>query len=137
MYTYATLEDLQQRYHVLDDEEKKRATALIEDITAFLITEFRRNSKNPDPATWDECYTQAVKSVVCAMVKRTLAASDTADLSSESASVGAYSQTFTYANPSGDIYMKKNERRLLGIELQKQVITTLSPLTNEDRQAQQ
>ena len=137
MYTYATIDDLQKRYHVLSDDEKTRATALIEDVTAFLVTEFKRNRINPDPATWDECFTQAVKSVVCAMVKRAIVASDTADISSESASVGAYSQSFTYANPTGDIYMKENERRLLGIELQKQVITTLAPLTDEDRQAQQ
>ena len=134
MFVYATINDLEQRYRTLVGSEVAKAEALLTDATAFLIAEFKRNDIDPDPDTWDEAYKQAVIAVVCAMVKRSIISSETGDIQSESASVGVYSQSFTYANPTGDLYLKESERRLLGIQLNKQVITTIFPMTNADRE---
>jgi hypothetical protein len=134
MLEYAKIEDIEARYRVLTDDEKTRATALLQDATYMLVSEFKRNKIDSDPSEWDEEYSYIVKSVVCAMVKRSLISND-GDISSESASVGSYSQSFTYANPTGDLYLKDSERRMLGIELQKQIITSLSPMTDDERQA--
>ena len=134
MFEYATISDLETRYRVLAEDEKEKAQALIDDASALLISEFKRNEIDKDPADWDEAFAQAVTGVVCAMVKRSLATSTGADIQSESASVGAYSQTFTYANPTGDLYLKESERRLLDIQLNKQIITSLYPMTNADRE---
>lgn len=133
MYVYATLEDLEKRYHVLTGSDVTKAETLIEDATAYLVSEFVRSDIDPDPATFDDYFKQAVTGVVCAMVKRSLATSSGADIQSESASVGAYSQTFTYANPTGDIYLKESERRLLNIPLNTTYISTIEPMTNADR----
>ena len=134
MNAYATIDDLEQRYRVLVGDEVTKAEAYLNDATAFLMAEFTRAEIDTDADTWDEAYAQAVKGVVCAMVKRSLATSSGADIQSESASVGAYSQTFTYANPTGDLYLKESERRLLDIPLRKQVITTICPMVNADRE---
>lgn len=132
MYEYAKISDLEKRYHALVGTEAVRAQALLEDATAFIVAELQRNNIDPDPSTWDEAYSQAVVAVICAMVKRSLISSDSGDVQSESASVGVYSQSFTYANPTGDLYLKESERRLLGIQLHKQRITSILPMTLED-----
>lgn len=133
MFEYATLDDLEKRYHALVGSDATKAQALIDDATAYLINEFTRSGIDPDPANWEDYFSQAVTGVVCAMTKRSLATSSGADVQSESASVGSYSQTFTYANPTGDIYLKESERRLLNIPLNETYIGTIAPMTNADR----
>lgn len=133
MAIYATIEELEARYRVLTDTERTKAEALLIDASAHLACEFEKRGIDPSPETFKDTYKNVVVSVVCSMVKRALASSDSMDISSESTSVGGYSQSFTYANPSGDLYLKDAERRLLGIETRKQVITSIQPMTSNDR----
>ena len=50
-----------------------------------------------------------------AMVKRALiSGTDNAGLSSAQETAGPYSQTMTYANPTGDLYLTRAEKQRLG-----------------------
>ena len=58
----------------------------------------------------------AARIVSCNMVIRAMsAAQDTFGLSQSSMTAGPYTQSWTYSNPSGDMYLTKAERKMLGI----------------------
>lgn len=61
--------------------------------------------------------TDAAKMVVCQMVERALSTSNsdygTADNGIQS--ISSYSNTWTWSNAVGDLYIKQSERKLLGV----------------------
>lgn len=132
MFKYADIDDIEARFRpIVDEDERKRAEALIVDASVMIAFELNRVGKQSNPATFSEDFKMAVKSVVCAMAKRSLVSGISADITQESSSVGGYSQSFTYANPTGDMYIKDSEKRLLG--LKQMTIKSISPMTGADR----
>jgi hypothetical protein len=59
--------------------------------------------------------------VVCAMVQRAMDAPDDAGfgIATVQETVGPFSRSFNYSNPTGDLYLTKAERRLLGGGVQR------------------
>lgn len=107
---YATVTDLEDRYGMLDSDEEQRASVLLDD--AAVMLDAMLGTDEPD-----QSLLPALKLVSCAMVNRALAA-DSADafgISNASYTMGPFSQSATFANPSGDLYLTAGERRLLGI----------------------
>lgn len=106
---YATYEDVQKGYRQLDTDEQEKATALLEE-AAVMINVYAKAS------TTDE-----IKKVVsCRMVRRALG--DDAGMqipigaSQGTVSAMGYSQSFTYGNgSSGELYLSKQDRKLLGV----------------------
>lgn len=108
---YATVSDIEVRWRTLSASEQTKAAALISDATAII-------DSLAGPAfecgeDWDE----KAKIVCCNMVIRAMSASasDAFGLSQSSMTAGPYSQSWSYANPSGDMYLTKLEKRMLGI----------------------
>lgn len=60
---------------------------------------------------------ELLKMVCCDMVIRAMSATaaDAFGVSQTSMTAGPYTQSFSYSNPSGDMYLTKLEKRLLGI----------------------
>ena len=65
----------------------------------------------------DEIQAANLKMVSCNMVKRAMSssASDAFGVTNATATMGPFSQQVAYANPSGDMYVSKSERAILGI----------------------
>lgn len=64
----------------------------------------------------DESQAELLKVVSCNMVIRAMsAAADTFGVSQTSMTAGPYTQSWSYSNPSGDMYLTKMERNMLGI----------------------
>lgn len=56
------------------------------------------------------------KMVVCGMVKRALKTPDAGGgIGTQQQTAGPFSQSFTYTNPDGNLYLSKLDRKLLGI----------------------
>lgn len=125
MDPFATVEDLEARYRKLEDGEKVRAAALMEDATAMLTAEHRRVSVPIDPE--DELQAVNLKIACCSMVKRVLASGVLGDVSNHSVTAGPYNEQFTYANPTGNMYLTKEERRILGLPVRRQRIGSFAP----------
>ena len=109
---FADVSDIAQRWRELDASEMERAETLIEDASAMLA----RLVGNFDVA--DESYMQLLKQTCCNMVIRSLGASGndaTYGVDSMSITAGPYSQNWSYNNPTGDMYLTKLEKKLLGI----------------------
>ena len=107
---FAEVTDVEARWRQLTPDEEARAGLLIGDASAMLsrLVEVKA----------DDCAQAALlKTVCCNMVIRAMSAtgSDMFGVSQSSITAGPYSQSQTYLNPSGDMYLTKMEKRLLGI----------------------
>lgn len=108
---FAEVSDLEARWRELTTDDEARASVLLDDASAML----EAMVGVVDPAYSD--YMNRLKIVTCNMVIRAMSASeaDTFGASNMSMTAGPYSQSFTYANPSGDMYVTKAEKVMLGI----------------------
>ena len=104
---YATVSDVEARWRDLDQNEEARAAVLLDDAAAMLD-----RLVAVDDA--DEGQAALLKMVSCDMVIRAMGANQ-AGLSQSSMTAGPYTQSWTYSNPSGDMYLTKKEKKLLGI----------------------
>lgn len=103
---YASVEDLEARWRELAPDEQNVAEALIADASAMLA-QLMGDSMEADP--------DITRMVVCNMVKRSMGAGDSFGISQQSMTAGPYTQQWSVANPAGDMYLTKTERKLLGI----------------------
>lgn len=107
---FAQVSDIEARWRDLSTAEETRAGTLIDDASAIL-------TQLVDVDATDTQQAQLLKQVCCSMVIRAMSATeaDTFGVSSASTTAGPYTQQLTYSNPSGDMYLTKLEKRLLGI----------------------
>lgn len=101
---YATIADLESRWRTLTSDEQAVALTLLDD-AAVLIDSMGTPSS---PA--------AALIVSCDMVRRSMSMSqaDAYGLSQASMTAGPYAQQWTYANPTGEMYLTRTERKMLG-----------------------
>jgi len=107
---YADVSDLEARWRELSTAEQERAEVLLEDASAVL-------DSLVDVDETDTEQLEICKIVVCNMVQRSMVASeaDAYGITQQSMTAGAYTQSVTYSNPSGDFYLTKMEKKMLGI----------------------
>nr|DAE60786.1 MAG TPA: hypothetical protein [Caudoviricetes sp.] len=125
MEPFATVKELELRYRLLDESEKERAETLLSDASAILRSEFSRAGETIDES--DEIQSANLVRVCCSMARRVLSSGPLDDVSSVNRMAGSYSEQRTFANPTGDMYITKNERRSLGLPLRKQRIACFNP----------
>lgn len=108
MEPFATVEDYEDRYGVVDDPS--RVETLLADASAFIA-----GQPGFALAEGDEAQASALTMVACSVVRRSLSAGAWAGLSNVSQGAGGYTASATVYNPSGDLYLTKSERVLLGL----------------------
>lgn len=108
MVAFATLADYELRYG--EAENPDRVEALLADATAFIASQpgFERLED-------DEAQRANLIRIACSVVNRSLSAGDMAGFSQFSQTAGSYNASVSLANPSGDFYLTKAERKALGI----------------------
>lgn len=116
---YASTADLVARWRPLTASELATATVLLGDASAMIRAEFPDTDERiaADPQTLDP---DVPRMVACAMVKRAmLAGVDSPAASSVQQAAGPFSQTTSFVNPTGDLYIATGERRMLRTSVQK------------------
>lgn len=114
METFATITELQSRWRALSDIEKTRAETLLMDASVIIATMCAQSSITID--TTDELQTMTLEAITCEMVKRAmLSPIDQAPMSNYSQTAGSYSESGTFVNPTGDLYLTSSEKKRLGI----------------------
>lgn len=114
METFATITELQSRWRALSDIEKPRAETLLMDASVIIATMCAQSSITID--TTDELQTMTLEAITCEMVKRAmLSPIDQAPMSNYSQTAGSYSESGTFVNPTGDLYLTSSEKKRLGI----------------------
>lgn len=123
---YATVNDLEARWRPLSDAEKPRAEVLLDDAAALIDTACP--SLADRIADGDESASRAALMVSCSIVKRAMISPvDQAPMSQYQQTAGPFSQSGTFANPSGDLYLTKADKRLLGCGQQVAFTVPLIP----------
>lgn len=103
---YATIDDLQSRWRQLVDEPEVDVASTLLGDASQLIRDEGFDASKISPST--------LRRVVCAVVKRAMAASALGiGVESIQQAAGPYQASAKFANPAGDIYLLKSERRAL------------------------
>lgn len=130
---FATVDDLEKFWRGLTPAEQTRAEYLLS-LASNQLRQIAMNSgKNLDQMITDgQVMEDSVKLVVMEAVKRAMLTPVDAppvNSMSQSQTAGPYaeSSTYTYTNPSGDLWFKKSELSSIGISGGKQTIGTISP----------
>lgn len=115
MEPFATVADLEARWRPLTVTEQETAGVLLEDASSML----RANCADVDariaavPPALDS---GVARMIVCAMVKRSMIGGADAGpgVGSVQDTAGPFSRSVNYSNPMGDLYLSKQEKRMLG-----------------------
>ena len=118
---FATVAELQQRWQDLNADEQARAKVTLQDATAYIMTLCKQSGVElPTPDKPDGLMSQNLKSVCCGIVRRMLSSADAlAGVKSSQTMTGPFMETFSYENPTGDMYLTAAEKKLLGIGRQR------------------
>lgn len=113
---FATSLQVEQRWRTLTDAERTRADELLLDASQMILDEDTRGLLDDLTAP-----TQTLISIVCSMVIRAMASGVEAGppVTQYSYGSGPVNESRTYANPTGDLYLTKSERRRLGFSRQR------------------
>lgn len=133
---YATVTDLETRWRTLSAPEKAQASALLNDAEAQILTEVpdvaERITEQAAATPPSTLLKQLVVRVECAMVKRAMAGGDAFGVTATQETTGPFSRSVTVANPLGDLYLTRAERRLLGGGGQRAFTIDTGPSTRTD-----
>jgi hypothetical protein len=107
---FAAYTDVEARWRTLTAAEQAKATVLLDDASNVLSALVTVDAT-------DEQQAKILKQVCCSMVIRSMVAgaSGAFGVDELQATMGPIGQTAHFANPNGDMYLTKFERKLLGI----------------------
>lgn len=113
---FATTTDLAARWRPLTPAEVTTAEALLLDASQQILDE---DTGGVLAALTEP--TQTMLSITCAMVKRAMASGidQGPPVTQDGWNAGPWGAQKTYANPTGDLYLTKSERRRLGFSRQR------------------
>lgn len=124
---FATVADLEVRWRPLTGDEIGTAQALLSDASVFL----RSLSPDIDTRIADGDLDAELPLIVTTrMVKRSMSvgAMGTLDgVTQHQQSAGPFSQSVSFAAPTGDLYLSKAERKMLGISTQRAFMVDTTP----------
>ena len=109
MAAFAEYSDLEARWRPLSTAEQENATALLEDAAVIIRAEV------PGADDLDPGITRLVS---CAMVKRALITANVEGFSQVQNAAGPFQHGGTVANPMGNLYLSKQDRKILGSSAQ-------------------
>ena len=127
---FATVTDLESGWRTLSEAEQTRAETLL----ARASRQIRARRRGIDDLIASGSIdADLVGDVVCAMVKRAMQGPlDLDGVGQQSEQAGPFGKSYTFTNPSGDLYLTKQERLDLGIGVQRAGNVDLIPALNDE-----
>lgn len=110
--SFATANDLASRWHSLTDEECTKANVHLMDVTEYI------KARSP---VWRKLQTERPRlltKVTCDIVRRIMQADSTGfpgGATQVMQVTGSFSEQYSFASATGDMYLRDDEKRLLGI----------------------
>lgn len=100
--SFATVADVEARWHALTADEAARAAVLIGDASQLIRDEC---------PGWRNADSRTLVAVTCAAVIRKMSVSDDRmGITNNQQTAGSFSESFTYSNPMGDLYLTGAEK---------------------------
>ena len=122
-FPFATVEELKARWPDMPVGSDDHAATLLEDASQFIL------DMVPSSAGAKE---STRRRVVCAVVRRSMEASQGGGSSQASFAAGPFSMNNSPVNPHGDFYLTRNEKKALGDGQQKAVSVEITPPVSPD-----
>ncbi|KAB8289313.1 phage protein Gp19/Gp15/Gp42 [Bifidobacterium ramosum] len=107
---FAVADDLVKRWRALTPDERETAETLLADASDKIMTDCPR---------WRESSEATLRRVCCAMVKRAMLNRDLAGVTQGTQTANGFTESYSYSNPDGDLYLTKSELRSLGCGVQR------------------
>lgn len=119
--SFATVAELESFWRDLTESEENRAAYLLVLSSDSLRQIALNRGKNLDTMITDgKVMETSVKHLVLESVKRAmLTPVDQKPITQGSMTAGPYAESFTFANPAGDIWFKDKELKMVGLKGQK------------------
>ena len=112
MEPFAALSDYRERWG--GDEPDSRVEAHLSDASYFLADELDRYGKAVDPL--DDRQAERLRRICCRIAHDTLGAAESiGGVKQASMTAGPYSQMLTMSEPTGKMFLYRDEKRSLGI----------------------
>jgi hypothetical protein len=108
--TFATADDVSARWRSFSDEESELADQLAKDASLRVQALYPTILLRIAAGTVQE---EIVRIVVCGMVKRAMLSLGAEGITQLTESGGPYSESRTFANPSGNLYLTAEDKALL------------------------
>jgi hypothetical protein len=125
---FASIDDLESRWRKLGEDEQVRAEVLLTDASLMIAQECAHKGIDTGSLPAGDIFLELCKVVCINVVKRMmLRPADEPAMNAYQQGAGPYSMTLTYANPTGDMYLTKSERKLLGVG-QRTRVACFNPL---------
>lgn len=127
MEPFATIEDVNNLWRRLKDDEMERAEKLLPVVSDSLRMEADKVGKDLDIMLNEKPYLKTVaKSVTVDVLARVLMTStDSEPMTQESQSALGYAWSGTYLVPGGGLFIKKSELARLGLRTQRRKVVDL------------
>lgn len=102
---YATVGDVTARWRAMSDSEETRCGALLADASDLIRTTC---------PNWQTAGADTLRRVTCAAVIRALQSGDMQGVTQTSQTTGPFTQSWSYSDPAGALYLTRQEKRSLG-----------------------
>ncbi|WP_137655331.1 Gp19/Gp15/Gp42 family protein [Bifidobacterium moukalabense] len=112
---FASTDDLERRWHALTSDERTKADVHLGDVTEYI------KARSP---IWRKLRTEhprLLTKVTCDIVRRIMQADSTGfpgGVTQMNQTTGSFSEQYSFDTPTGDMYLRDDEKRLLGIGAQ-------------------
>lgn len=112
---FASTDDLERRWHALTSDEKTKADVHLGDVTEYI------KARSP---IWRKLRTEhprLLTKITCDIVRRIMQADSTGfpgGVTQMNQTTGSFSEQYSFDAPTGDMYLRDDEKRLLGIGAQ-------------------
>lgn len=135
MESFATLADYEARYGAVAEGDCARVEALLEDASGMLLGAYIERYSTAYAKGEHPIFDQAAKAVTCAVVSRAYNVPlGMAGATQFSQAAGDYNVSVTFANPTAELWLGKNDRRRLGLTGTR--IGSIPAMTAKDRERQ-
>lgn len=127
---FASVEDYASRHG--QPQDPARVAALLDDASACLLAAYRRDTGEEWAEGASPTFDRAACGVCCSMAARALSTPTGFEGASQyTQTAGPYTASVTYANPTADLYMTKNDLRRLGLTGGR--VWSVRPMVDTDR----
>ena len=102
---FAAVDDVAARWRTLSESEETRCMALLADASDLIRTTC---------PNWQTAGEGTLRRVCCAVVIRAMQSGDMQGVTQTSQTAGPFTQSWSYSDPAGALYLTKQEKRSLG-----------------------
>nr|DAF39955.1 MAG TPA: hypothetical protein [Caudoviricetes sp.] len=113
---FASVDDLEKRWRKLTDEEYEKAYTHLMDVTDYI------KERSPNWQRLHDERPRLLAKITCDIVRRIMQADPygiPGGVTQMNQTAGSFSEQYSFGSPTGDLWLRDDEKRILGINAQR------------------